>query len=235
MRLHFVILSLIASLAVNAADSGAVTARADRAYAAGEWASAGALYMLASNNEAPEARSFGRIIVCAVMRSDTTVTVPEIERALSARVPLDSVLTVVCDETRSLGRPQAFEAELTRIASGLPYLRRPLDSHFLRYYLGRADGQNIILYARRMLAGLPDSPAYLNALAYGQLLTADYDAAEKTWLAVLDADPDNTEALTGLGNLLLDTDRSRALDYLRHACRVSPTPYLTRLIEQNSN
>ena len=235
MRLHTLIISLVVSLACLAADTGAVKARADRAYAAGEWASAGALYMLATNTEAPEARSFGRIIVCAIMRSDSTVTVPEIERALSAHVPLDSVLGIVSDETRTLGRPQAFEKELTRIAANLPYLRRPLDSHFLRYYTGRADGDNIIFYARRMLAGLPESPVYLNALAYGYLLNADYDAAEKTWLAVLAAAPDNAEALNGLGNLLLTTDRSRALDYLRHAYRVAPTPYLSSLIKQYSN
>ena len=82
------------------------------------------------------------------------------------------------------------------------------------------------------MRGLPDSPRYLNSLAYGYTLAGDNAAAIATWEKTLKADPDNIEALVSLGNALFDIDQASALTYLRRAYSLRPSDYLLRLLNR---
>lgn len=206
--------------------------RAARAFDAGEWASAQALYMLEADRTPTQALPYGRIVVAALMAGDTSCTISQIERAMAHGVPLDSVLAVVETESRTLGRGDMYVGELHRIENSLPYLRRPVQARLLDYYIFRNDPDNIIRYSKLLLRGLPDSPRYLNTLAAGYALAGDTAEAIAAWQKALAADPDNVEALVSLGNALLATDRAAALEYLRRANTLRPSDYLRRIITE---
>ena len=111
--LLFVILTLV-SLECRSSGTDALSQRASRAFAAGEWASAQALYMRVSG--------------------DTTVTAPAVERALANHVPLDSVLSVLENEALAHADGNLYVAELHRIGRQMPYLRRPVDARMMIRY-----------------------------------------------------------------------------------------------------
>lgn len=221
-----------ALLACMVAGGATIQDRADRAFSAREWASAQALYMLEADRTPAQARPYGRIVVAALMAGDTSCTISQIERAMAHGVPLDSVLSVVETESMTLGQGDMYAGELHRIENSLPYLRRPVQARLLNYYTFRNDPENIIRYSQLLLRGLPDSPRYLNSLAYGYTLAGDNAAAIATWEKTLKADPDNIEALVSLGNALFDIDQASALTYLRRAYSLRPSDYLLRLLNR---
>lgn len=221
---------LLLTALVCRADGNALERRASRAYDAGEWASAQALYMRVSDAAPKEALPYGRIIFAGLMRGDSTSTVPTVERALANQVPLDSVLGVLESEALAHADGKLYVAELHRIGNSMPYLRRPVDARLLRYYTFRSDAPQMMRYARALLRGKPDSPQYLNILAKAYLIDGDIPAATETWKRTLAADGDNLEALVSLGNALFDSEPSEALIYLEKANTIHPTPYLQQRI-----
>lgn len=227
--LLFVILTLV-SLVCRSSGTDALSQRASRAFAAGEWASAQALYMRVSDDTPVEALPYGRIIFAGLMRGDTTVTAPAVERALANHVPLDSVLSVLENEALAHADGNLYVAELHRIGRQMPYLRRPVDARLLKYYTFRSDAPMMIRYAQALLRGLPYSPHYLNILAKAYLIDGDIDAAIATWKRTVAVDSGNLEALVGLGNALYEQEPSAALEYLEKAQEIHPTPYLTSRI-----
>lgn len=235
MRRLLFILLLGMSVAAHAIDAASVGAKAARAFQAGDWPSAHALYMMLSDAEPRRPQPYGRAIVASLMRGDTTATASEVERALSHGVKLDSVLTVVETDLLALGKGNMYVAELHRIGKALPYLRRPMDIRLLDYYTFRCDAPNIIRYSRLLLAGLPDSATYLNSLANGYVLAGDMEHAVATWRHVIELHPDNLEALVSLGNALAETAPQQALPYLKKAYSLHPTPYLESLISSLEN
>lgn len=214
----------------SGADSGALGHRASRAFDAGEWASAQALYLRVSDIEPADALPYGRIIFAGLMRGDTTVTTSSVERALTNHVPLDSVLTVLENEALAHFDGHLYVVELHRIGREMPYLRRPVDARLLKYYTFRSDAPMMIRYAQALLRGLPDSPQYLNILAKAYLIDGDIAAAIATWKRTVAADNDNLEALVGLGNALYESNPAEALPYLEKAQEIHPTPYLATRI-----
>lgn len=221
-----------ALMACMVAGGATIHDRADRAFSAREWASAQALYMLEADRAPAQARPYGRIVVAALMAGDTSSTISQIERAMAHGVPLDSVLSVVETESMTLGQGDMYAGELHRIENSLPYLRRPVQARLLDYYIFRKDPENIIRYSQLLLHGLPDSPRYLNTLAYGYMLAGDNAAAVATWKKTLEADSGNIEALVSLGNAMLDTDSVSALVFLRRAYSLRPSDYLLRLLNR---
>lgn len=232
MRPIFTFLILIAAFTVRGADNGVLSQRAARAFDAGEWASAHALYLLVSDAEPEAAMPYGRAIFAGLMQGDTSVTAPTVKRALSNHVPLDSVLSVIEAEALSHTDGRLYVAELHRIGNELPYLRRPIDARLLRYYTFRSDAPMMKRYAEALLRGLPDSPQYLNILAKAYLIESDIPAAVATWKRTIAADADNLEALIGLGNALYESDPVEARQYLTRAYTLHPTPYLRALLSK---
>ena len=234
MRRFIAILTCLAALTAFAADPDVIATRAARAFAAGEWASAHAMYVLVSDAKPMEAMPYGRAVVASLMRNDTTATTTEIRRALANGVALDSVLAVIEKESLALGKGNMYVGELHRISAEMPYLRRPVDARLLRYYIFRYDAPQIIRYSQTLLKGLPDSPVYLNTLAKGYSLNGQKDMAEQTWRHILELDSDNLEALVCLGNALRESDPQSALTYLFRANEIHPTPYLQATIRSLS-
>lgn len=87
-----------------------------------------------------------------------------------------------------------------------------------------------------MLSGLPDSIEYLSDLAYGYSLQGEHSKAAKTWQRILTIAPDDYDTLIKLGNYYIITnDRTAALEYLKRAQSLRPTPYLSSEIEKLNN
>ena len=230
MRALSLLILLCAAFVCRGADADVLAQRASRAFDAGEWASAEALYMRVSDAAPSDAKPYGRVIFAALMRGDTTATARTVERALASRVPLDSVLSVLESEALAHADGSLYVAELHRIGREMPYLRRPVDARLLTYYTFRSDAPMMIRYAQALLRGLPDSPRYLNALASAYLIDGDIAAAVETWKRIVAVDSANTEALVGLGNALYDSAPDAALRYMERAQEIHPTPYLASRI-----
>lgn len=222
--------TLVVAVAAMQAGPDGVNSRARRAYDAGEWASAQALYAIASQNSS-DAGLHARMVAAAEMYGDTAAAVPAIERAMTAGVPLAAMLDSVETYLRSQGRHAAYCTMLQRLADERPYLRRPVDVRMLNYAKARRDGAAMVKYARRLLAGLPDNADYIDALAWGLLYCGDYDGAEKAWRQGIETDGDNAVMLINLALLLVDSRPDEALTLLQRAYATRPTPALAAQIK----
>lgn len=225
------LLSLFTLLALSAfADDGLAT-RADRAFEAGEWAQAQAMYsVMASRHH--DHKPYARAIVAAAMAGDTASVHTLAENAVSAAVPLDSLLTTVEADSYSLRNGDIYPALLNGMARQMPYLRRALRLRMLNYYVYRGDAPNTIECVTELLAGVPDNVNFLTILADAQFKTADTDGAVATCNRILELDPGNYDALLALANHYDATgDAARALTFFVRADAIRPTPYVTRRIE----
>lgn len=233
MRQAIALIIIIMSTGLQAATPYSVTAtRAARAYAAGEWANASALYLLMLDEEPDSAETYSRAIVASAMMQDSAMTVDLLERAMAHAIAIDTVLTDVRQSAFLIGQADIYHDFLLRLRQAKPYIRRAIDTRLLDYYLFRNDGEKIIEYSQMMLQGLPDKIQYLENLAHGYLLTGRNDEALATWGKILTQDPDNFDALVNIAGLYLTTDRPQeALPYLRHAHQINPTPYIAAQID----
>ena len=226
------ILLLLLPPLVCSAGEDALLARARRAYEAGEWASAQALYGMVSSRRPDDFGATSRALTAGLMRGDTVSAATLVEQAMSAGAPLDSLMNSFEDEARALGRADIYVATLHRLVESLPYMRRPFNARLLNYYCFRQDADRIIEYSQLLLSGLPDTPRYLNTLAWGYALNGDMESAIATWRRSIKADPDNFEALVAAGNALVGTDPEQALAFLLHANDINPSPYLNQIIRR---
>lgn len=230
MQKIFLLLFISVWLSAAAADPAVIAGRAGRAYDAGEWASAQALYNLLADSRPDDAEAYARSIVAGEMYGDSAAALPVVERALHAAVPFDSLMDAVEEANTRQGRSGDYVWLLHSIEKNLPWLRRPVYKRLLDYYQFRRDPQMCIRYCRLLLSGMPDNTSWLNSLASAQAMAGDLAQAEATWREVLDLDPDNFDALVGLGNTLLPDNREAAVELLNRACRLHPTPYLESLL-----
>lgn len=233
-----VILTILALSGVLTAHAGndAVGARAARAYAAGEWASAQALYTVAADAEPTSADAAAHMIVSAEMRADTTVAATALNRYMSTGSPLEPLLDDVEELCYNQGRANMYGGLLLRLTREVPYLRRPLALRLLKFYIFRANPEQTIEYATMLLRGQPGDPQYLNAMGKAYMMLGDIGRAVRCFADALTSDPDNREALLALGNYYgsLD-DAATALPYLRRAEALAPSEYLEREIERLQN
>ncbi len=225
-------LALAALLAVASAPDEAVR-KAARAFDAGEWANAQALYGLVTDRAPDDAGAQGRLLASSVMRSDTAAMVGAVERALAAGVPLGVLADSLKVDLRMASGYGRYPGALHLIAGRLPYLRRPVTVRLLDYYTERRDGQMMVECARSLLAGLPDSPRYLSSLALGLLYCGDKPGAEAAWRRAIEADPADVGAIISLASLLGDSDE--ALGLLRRADLLSPSPAIKARIKAISD
>lgn len=204
--------------------------RAERSFEGREWASAAALYELMLDMRADSADVYSRAIVASAMIPDTAATTDLMQRAMAHGVGLETVLRGVRGISFDIGAPDLYGAYLHRLRASMPWMSRALDHELLRYYIFRDDGPEIVRYARIMLDGLPDSAAFLHALARGYMLQCDMQSAVGVWEKILSLYPDDYDSLLYLGNYyVLSGRRAQAEPYLARALRVRPTPYVEAL------
>lgn len=229
MRLLLLIFLITASVAARAGDQLAV--RADRAFDSGEWAQAQAMYGVLSSRPQAPAKPYARAIVAAYMLGDTTAVHTMADNAISAAVPLDSLLKHVETDSYNLRNGDIYPALLQDMAARMPYMRRAMLLRMLNYYVYRADAPNTIECVNQLLAGLPDDVRFLSILADAQFKTGDTDGAVATCTRILELDPTNYEALLAMANHYDGSGRPReALDYFRRADSIRATPYVTNRI-----
>ena len=211
--------------------------RADRFFDHGEWASASALFDLMLEEKPDIPSTYGRAIVACAMRGDTAAQERLMNKALDNHVPFDSVFSQVRQWSFHLGRASLYEDFMANTRTTHPWMRRTIDAELLRYFAFRRDGEAMISYSRRMLDGAPDNIGFLYTLASGQLLTGATDDGLVTLRHILAISPDHYPSLVTLGNWYAQNRSTPgavplALQYLRHANNLRPTPYMTNLIGQ---
>ncbi len=228
--------AILPGAGVYGADTEAITTRAARAYAAGEWAAAQALYGIVTEGEPSSTTATACLIVSAEMRSDTTAAATALERYMGSGAPLEPMLDNVEELSYSLGKAGLYEALLQRLARQVSYLRRPLALRLLKFYIFRGNPAATIEYARVLLRGLPGDPQYLNAMGQAYMMLGDTAEAVRCYEESLRGDSDNLDALLALGNYYgtLD-DAARALPYLRRAADIAPAPFLESEISRLQN
>lgn len=232
-RLTAVATVMLTVITACAADYQTTARKAQRFFDDREWASAQALYGLMLD-ERPDADSvYVRAIVASSMIRQDLRASELLSDAMKAGVSFSRLMTGVKEVSFSIGEPAVYENFLERSRTDCPWLARAIDDELLHYYLFRDDGPQIVVYARKMLAGLPDSVKYLSALARGYACTGDFANATAAWRQILTVDPDNYDTLLCLGNYFnISGNSAKALEYLRRAEAIRPTPYVTGLIAE---
>jgi len=206
--------------------------RAQRAFSHAEWASAAALLdlMLEQRPETPSV--YGQAIVSNAMRADTTEQMRLLEKALSNRIPFDSVFSQVKQWSFHIGNFRVYEDFLLQAQEAHPWMKRTVNATLLKFYDFRCNGNKIITCAQAMLDGAPDNVTFLSSLAKGYMLTGCHNEAMQIYRKILQIDPSNYNALLTLGNWLAmhpdGADNGRS--YLEKAQQLHPTPFVERLL-----
>lgn len=223
---------LVACGSIHAADYETTARKAQRFFDDREWASAHALYGLMLDQRHDADSVYVRAIVASSMMHRDQQASALLSDAMNAGVSFSRLMAGVKDVSFAIGEPAVYEGFLELSQRDCPWLARAIDDELLNYYLFRNDGQHIIVYARKMLAGLPDSVRYLSALGKGYACIGDFKNAVATWLKIIEISPDDYDTLLKLGNYFnLIDEHSDALIYLSRAEAIRPTPYVARLIE----
>ncbi len=228
-RLLPLLIVAVACLGAAASDRYATLGvRAARSYEWGEWASAAAMYELMLDMHPDTAATYSRAIVAQCLIPDTAASVDLMQRAMTHGCPLDSVLAGVRAESYALGEAGLYEDYLYRLQRQMPWMRRALDHELLRYHDMRRDGDATVVYATRMLDGLPDSREFLAALARGHMYRGDLDSAAAVWRRLLELYPDDYDTLLLLGCYLRPRDPAAGRPLLDRAAALRPSPALRR-------
>lgn len=215
--------------------------KAQSFYADGEWASASAMIELLLEEHPSNAALYGRGIVAAEMQGDSNAPLQLIERAIDNHVSFDSVFSRVRSESFQLGKTNLYENFLLSVKSHIPWLSRSVDSYLLDYYSFRRDGENMIVYSKIMLGGLPESVPFLSTLAQGYLLTGKTAEGMDVYEEILRLDPRNYDALLYLGNYFFTLSEAdpadsslnlKAKDFLTRAAQIQNTPFVDRMIAE---
>lgn len=226
MRLILAFLLFITSLISSSATPTILDHRARRAYDAAHWLSAQALYGMVTDSARNDAGANARLITAGIMRADTSGVDLAFDRALRAATPLVPMLDSLEYLLGEQGRRADYVAVLEHFLHSRPYLHRPLMSRLLSFSTKRHDGTAMVRFASLLLKANPNDVAVLNSLAWGYVYCGDNDSAEVTWRRVLEVDPQNVAALVALAHLIADTDTDAALELLRRAYAITPTPAL---------
>lgn len=233
MRILFFLLLVLCAgrAAADTTPTEVLGARALRAWDAREWASAQALYGIVADRLPSSAEAAARLAVAAEARGDSTAARLAVEQAMSHGVALDSVLATARGLCFEAAIPGAYTTLLESLFQSLPYARRPLAMTLLRYNLARCHGSDAIRWADYLLLGAPGDASVLILKARAALISNDTASAVDCALQALQTDPDNLEALLIAGNGKAMTHQPGALDLLRRACSLAPTPYLQERIQ----
>lgn len=232
MRKLILILALIVPFVSYAEDP--MLAKARRAYANSEWASADALYgVYASRSSELRPEAFSRMIVAEGALGDSVKSVETLRTALNAEIPQKELLAAFRSEAFAAGMPELFPQILIKAKTAMPWLSRPFDAELLDYFRFRNNPAETIIYARKMIAGLPENTSYRMILADALVMEGREEEAEAEYLHILEIDPDNFDALVTLGTRALSQGRTEAArDYLTRARALRPTPALDKTLKK---
>lgn len=197
-----------------------------------EWASAQALYSLILDRQPDRDSIYVYAIVSAAMLKHNDIASHYLTQAMKAGVAFSPLMHGVENVSFEIGAPKLYEDFLIRSQKDCPWLTRPLDAELLRYYLFRNNGAKAEIYARKMLAGMPQSVEYLSDLAKSYADSGDFDSAVETWQRILEIEPDNYPTLLQLGNYykIISSDEE-ATRYLGLAAAIRRTPYVDRTLK----
>lgn len=204
--------------------------RAERAWEAGEWASAQALYSIVAERTPEDVEAVARLVVASWMRSDSTAAFSTVQNAMSHGMPLDSLLGEARELCYSTHHADLYGKILDNLYRQMPYARRPVAMQLVNYWLRRRNGAQTVMYADYLLQAQPDNPMLLSLRCRALLLDGLVEQAVETATHLLEVQPDNTEALILLGNYYSHTDPTRARELLIRAYNINPTPYLEQKI-----
>ncbi len=231
------VMTCISVIAAERPSYAALSGKAERAYAYGEWASASALYGLMIDERPTDTRLYGRAIVSASMRDKPLEEVELLRRAISAHVAFDSVFASVRRESFAIGQSDLYENFLKEVKAAEPWLKRTVNGYLLDYYVYRRNAQGMISYADELLKAVPDNERFLYILAQGYLLDGRNEEAVGVWKRILGVNSESYDALLFLGNYYADISSSeepesisRARGYLSRAQALKPTPYVAERI-----
>lgn len=226
-------LSLLMFLLAAFLTAGAVTpyatleTKAGRYYRYGEWASASAMYTLMLHERPDSAAVWGHAIAASGLMNDPAEQLELVRRAVSARIPVDSIIAETRCALFEADAPALYEKFLYNIKEGEPWMNRFIDRCLLEHYTFRDNGPGIVTMSEIMLQGLPDDERFLYSLAHGQLLCGDVDTAISTYRRIVGLYPASYKALLYLGNHYADQgDSEKARDYLSRALAIRYTPYV---------
>lgn len=208
-------------------DYATTSVKAERFFRYGEWASAQALYELMLDERPDVDTTYVKAIVASAMLGDADRASRLLASAMSAGLGFDRLMSGVRTVAFEVGAPAVYEDFLFRSQRDCPWLVRAIDSALLDYYVLRNDGGKMVVYAGRMLAGLPDSVHYLSVLADGYALLGDFGQAVTVWKGILELAPRDYDTLLKLGNYMADTGQDAdAVEYLGRAAAIRPTPFV---------
>lgn len=191
------------------------------------------MYSLLIDEHPDSAGYYARAIIADGMRGDTTAQTSLMHQALAHRIIVDSLFNRIETECLQIGNADIYEQFLSSLKNNEPWMARAIDARLMRFYAFRRYPRESVHYADIILSGLPDNIPALYILAQGYLGQADYNRAEATYRRILAIDPNAVEALLYLGNAAAyDGNKSAALDYLRRAESLKPTPYLSAQIKR---
>lgn len=229
---HIKILFAAAALSVTAVASAATSyetnaVKAARFFEWREWASAEALYGLMLAEKPDVDSTYVKAIVAASMIGHRDAASHLLTQAMKAGVSFPKLMAGVKTISFEVGAANVYEDFLLRSQRECPWLERAIDAELLKYYQFRDNGKLIVDYAKKMLAGVPQSPDYLSALADGYVILGDYDNAIAAWQKILSVSPRNYLTLLKLGNYYANAGQSdQAHEYLSRAAEVHATPYV---------
>ncbi len=227
-RLCIILLALSACFSLRAeATYEQVRVRAHYLFERNDWIPAGALYTFLMHERPEVTDNYGRAVVAAYAANDTLRPMDILTSALSAHIPLDSVLSKVETYAFAKSRAGLYERFMLQASRQFPWLERPVQPYLLRYFSSRRNGPQMIHYSRILLNGLPGDVGFLTTLADGYMIDNQYDKAVETWLAIIETHPDNYLALINLATFHDQSGRpDEALPYFRRAAALRPTPYI---------
>ena len=230
IRILVAAVAMSAAAVASAATNYEVTAvKASRFFEWREWASAEALYGLMLAEKPDVDSTYVKAIVAASMIGHTDAASHLLTQAMKAGVSFPRLMAGVKTVSFEVGAANVYEDFLLRSQRDCPWLERAIDAELLKYYRFRDNGELIVRYARKMLAGVPQSVDYLSALAEGYVITGDYDSAIAAWQKILEVSPEDYLTLLKLGNYYANAgQREEALEYLGRAEAVRATPYVTQ-------
>lgn len=241
-------LASVACLAASAtakADYAKLEAKADRFVQLQEWNSANAMYILMAEARPSEARAYSRAIVSSGMMKDSAAQVDMLERTQKYGIPMDSVFEGVKAFSYEAGVPKEYESFLKLVKKSQPWIARHINVRLLKYYDFRNDAANMVTVGRELLASFPDDLWCLSVVGRGYMIAGKYENAVATYKKVLEADPENYDALVALGNYYyvmwkasegtrsqMTSVKTDALNYLKKAYAIRNSEHLSQVISE---
>lgn len=214
-------------------DYAEVKVKAERFFQFKEWPNAAAMYELMLEDSAKVADTYCHAIVAAAMRDMPDYEMSLMERAQQNLIPVDTIFAGVRRVSFSIGHTSLYENFLNLVKERQPWLKRSIEKQLLGYYIFRRNAPRIIEYSKIMLSGAPGNRQYMYDLAQGYLLDGQTGEGIATFKKILEKHPDDYESLLVLGNYYADNGQDAvALEYLRRAYAIKPTPYVKKLIER---